>query len=1220
MANVIRQDVVEVSFKIDDTPLSKLNKEMDGLASNAEGNLGKDTFKGLANSAKTASSDVKGLANNTKTAGGKVKELAKTSMEKLKSGLASVKTKLTEIAKKAGTAAYNGLKKIAGISFKALAAGIGAAAVGVGTLVAKSVSAFADYEQLVGGVDTLFKGSSKTVQQYADNAYKTAGLSANQYMETVTSFSAAMINSVGGDTAKAAKLSDMALTDMSDNANKMGTSMETVIGTYQSLSRGNYAMLDNLKLGYGGTKEELERLIKTAASTDLGKEMGVKEGVTDFANIAKAIHVVQSEMDITGTTAKEASGTISGSFAAVKATWANLMPALIKGGDSFDQCVDNLVSSVETFGKNIMPAIEKALSGVGTLIEKLAPTLAEKLPSIISTLLPPLIKAAGSLIGSLVANLPSIVSSLIPAIKEAGTQIVKALYEGFTGKEMSKDTFSGIEKAIDGVLKVAKVAVPVIGGLVLAFKGFNKIKAGAAAVKKVAGGIGSIASKVTGGLAPKISGVGDSIQKTGTKSKISSKNMLATAKSFMMLGAGVLMVAAGFGILAFSAIALANAGGLAIGVMFGLVVALAGLGFGMAVLLKSISSIGSKAMPAATAMLMLGGAVILIAAGFALLAYTAISLANAGGAAIAVFAGMVVAMALLAVGAAALGTALTAGAVGFIAFGAAVLMVGAGFALIGVSAMLAATALSIVAGILPQITTYGLSGALAITALGGSLIVFALGAALAGVAAIVLGAGLLVATVGIAAMALSTMLLVASFAMLTALMLPLVATSMLLGTSFLLVSTTMMLLSAMSLLMATSMLLLSTAMLMVTPMTLLFTAALLPLSAAMLVLSPTVLIFTAAMTALSAIFMLLAPMALMFSAAIVLLKPAFSSLSKSVPKFAKALSPLAGQFTKLIIPIGLLVAALLPLSAEFAALAVAATALLASVAGLTTTTMMLSMLFMRISAMTTIMVTTFNVLGTAAVALAAKMPALATALMAMVAPLTVMTPQFVRFASSAMTATTATVAMTAALMQLSAATTMTASSYVNMESVIRSSSQRILTTIKGMLKQIVSAIKSTNLTSVGTQMMNGLIIGINSKKAAAVAAARSIATAMNKEFDKIQDIHSPSGVWEQKGIYMPQGLINGVEKMIPAVRKTTQKAAEVAIPYSNGYSAERSTSYTSNRSSNAEYNSYAPVFNFNISGNGDTRATARAVKKAAKEAVHEMFESMNRRTPQLVEI
>ena len=1122
--NVIRQDIIQFEIDADLKDLMAMSKEIDDLKSDLTGGLGDDTFDDLKKDAKATRKEMGLMDNETDKVKSSFKGFKGISLTSLKNGLTKIKDKLVEIGKKAGSVAYTALKKIAGISFKALAVGIGGAATAIGGLVAKSTQAFADYEQLKGGVETLFKGSAGTVKNYANEAYLTAGISANKYMDTVTSFSASLISSCGGDTAKAAELANTAITDMSDNANKMGTDMDSLIQTYQSLAKGNFAMLDNLKLGYGGTKTELQRLIKDAAKYD----KSVDANSMSYANIVKAIHAVQKEMDIMGTTQKEASTTVTGSLNSMKAAWGNLLTA-IGSGENLDQCFDNMIKSAEVFGENLMPVVERALEGMGKVVEKLSPIIAEKLPSILSNCLPPLLKAAGTLIGALVKELPSIIKALIPAVKEAALEIVKALYEALTGKEMNADAFKNVEKTLDKLFSAMKIGVPVVLGLVGAFKLFNVVKTVGTWVSSFAKGIGTIAQKVSGGLAEKLPKVADGMGKTGKSAKTSSANMLAAAKSFMMIGAAVLMVAVGFGILAFSAISLANAGGAAIATMFGLVVALAALGFGMAVLLKSISSIGKKAIPAATAMIMLGAAVILIAAGFALLAFTAITLANAGGAAIAVFAGLVVAMALLAVGAALLGTALTAGAVGFIAFGAAIALVGVGFMLVGVGAVLAANALSIIAGILPQITQYGLMGALSITALGASLTIFALGAALAGASALILGAGLLV-------VAASLLVVTVSFALLTAIMLPLTALMLAFGVSLLAVSAMMLLISATSMLLSTSFLMLTMSMMLLTPLLLMFSVALLPLSATLLVLTPVIVLFTATVAALMAVFVILSPLAMLFSASMVAVAASMAMLAVATPIVKSALKGLPKTITGMIAPVGLLAVALAPLSKEFTKLAKASS----------TTSK------------------AFAVIVVAITAASAGMMRFATVIQSVVG-------------------------------------------------VVKVASTQMVTIFVQALQKMVMAAKSTNLMSAGSQMMNGLINGMNSRKAAAISTARSIAQAINKEYAKVQKIKSPSRVWDEFGGFQIQGDINGMKAKMPELKETVRDVGEMSMPYSD-YTPENSTSYSSSRQS--EYNSYSPQFNLTISGTNDDRAMERKVKRWITEAMRDMLDDLDAKTPQ----
>lgn len=316
---------------------------------------------------------------------------------------------------------------------KGLAVASAAAATATVALVKGAVESYASYEQLIGGVETLFKDSAGVVEQYANNAYKTAGMSANQYMETVTSFSASLLQSLGGDTEAAAKKADLAITDMADNANKMGSSMESVENAYKGFAKQNYTMLDNLKLGYGGTKAEMERLL-----ADAEKLSGVKYDISSYSDIIDAIHVVQTEMGITGTTAKEASSTIEGSLNSMKAAWANVVTGIADENADFDTLISNLVDSVGTFADNIIPRITQALKGVGTLIEKLAPVIAEQLPGLIEAILPPLLDAVAGLVTSLIQALPDLISTIITAISDfinsdSLPTLIQALIDGILG-------------------------------------------------------------------------------------------------------------------------------------------------------------------------------------------------------------------------------------------------------------------------------------------------------------------------------------------------------------------------------------------------------------------------------------------------------------------------------------------------------------------------------------------------------------------------------------------------------------------------------------------------------------------------------------------------------------------------------------------------------------------------------------------------------------------
>lgn len=336
-------------------------------------------------------------------------------------GQAETEDGLDSVAGKASGVGQALLKGI-GTFAKWGAAAATAAATATAALVKSAVTAYSDYEQLVGGVETLFKDSASEVQKYAANAYQTAGKSANEYMETVTGFSASLLQSLDGDTKAAAEKANVAITDMSDNVNKMGTSMESIQNAYQGFAKQNYTMLDNLKLGYGGTKEEMQRLLE-----DAEKLSGQKFDLSSYADIVDAIHVVQTEMGITGTTAKEAATTIHGSVNMTKAAWQNLVVGIADDTQDFDVLVNNFVDSVTTAGENILPRVEIALKGVGTLVEKLAPVIAKTVPNIVSTTLPSMIKAGTSMIRALLDGLLKAVPELIPCFKNIVNQLISVI-------------------------------------------------------------------------------------------------------------------------------------------------------------------------------------------------------------------------------------------------------------------------------------------------------------------------------------------------------------------------------------------------------------------------------------------------------------------------------------------------------------------------------------------------------------------------------------------------------------------------------------------------------------------------------------------------------------------------------------------------------------------------------------------------------------------------
>ena len=422
-----------------------------------------------------------------------------------------------ELFKLFGTIALNGVEethsaldgvteKASGIGSK-IASGVGTVAKTVGTAAVAAATAattavvsigkaavqsYADYEQLVGGVETLFGAGGKSVEEYAEslgksvdevqdkydslmraqettltnaaNAYKTAGLSQNEYMETVTSFSASLIQSLEGDTEAAAKVADMAITDMADNANKMGTDMASIQNAYQGFAKQNYTMLDNLKLGYGGTKTEMERLIADANRVKEANGEMADLSIESFADVTEAIHIIQDEMGITGTTADEAASTISGSLASAKAAWQNLLTGFADGNQDLSVLMKNFTDSAITATKNIVPRIAEALSGISEALPMVIEVIATELPGIIESLLPGLVDGAMALVSGLVQILPSLVEMvfvdlpylLSNALYNSTNPVVSSLGSIFLDigelwREVLQPAVSGVGEALGGL-------------------------------------------------------------------------------------------------------------------------------------------------------------------------------------------------------------------------------------------------------------------------------------------------------------------------------------------------------------------------------------------------------------------------------------------------------------------------------------------------------------------------------------------------------------------------------------------------------------------------------------------------------------------------------------------------------------------------------------------------------------------------------------------------
>lgn len=335
-----------------------------------------------------------------------------------------------------------------------------------------AVKGFAEYEQLVGGVDTLFKDASDVVQKNADIAFKTAQISANDYMQTVTSFSASLIQSLGGDTKKAAQVADKAVIDMADNANKMGTDMSMIQNAYQGFAKQNFMMLDNLKLGYGGTRTEMQRLLKDAEAIS-----GIHYDISSFSDMVEAIHVVQQNLGITGTSAEEASKTIQGSLNSMKSAWSNLVVGLANDQADFNKLMGQFVDSAGTFLQNVIPVIQATLPKIADLVSQLAPLIIQMLPGLIQSLLPPFINVVTQIAIVLIREAPRILTmilngflnalpDIITALVEALPQIITAIIDFLTNPD-------NIQMLIDAAVQLFMalvMAVPqILGGLIQAF-------------------------------------------------------------------------------------------------------------------------------------------------------------------------------------------------------------------------------------------------------------------------------------------------------------------------------------------------------------------------------------------------------------------------------------------------------------------------------------------------------------------------------------------------------------------------------------------------------------------------------------------------------------------------------------------------------------------------------------------------------------------------------
>jgi phage-related protein len=398
----------------------------------------------------------------------------KKQLNELETGVENVGDAMDGVGQK--TSVFGDVLK-ANLLGSAIVSGIKAVASGIKSLISGAIEGYGEYEQLVGGVETLFGSSADTVIKNAENAYKTAGLSANAYMETVTSFSASLLQSMGNDTEAAAKKADLALTDMSDNANKMGTDMQSIQNAYQGFAKQNYTMLDNLKLGYGGTKEEMQRLIDDANALNAAQGNYTNYSIESYADIVDAIHTVQTEMGITGTTALEASTTVEGSISSMKAAYQNFVTGLGDQNADIGALTEELIQSAGNVAKNVLPVIESVVKNIAETVREQGPDMITRFVAYATEKLPEVLKLGIQLIVSLVKglaqNLPellrgtlalvdTIISTFLdslPDIIEVGKDIVRGLWEGikamasWIGEKVS-GFVGGLVDGVKGVLGI----------------------------------------------------------------------------------------------------------------------------------------------------------------------------------------------------------------------------------------------------------------------------------------------------------------------------------------------------------------------------------------------------------------------------------------------------------------------------------------------------------------------------------------------------------------------------------------------------------------------------------------------------------------------------------------------------------------------------------------------------------------------------------------------
>lgn len=458
-----------------------------------------------------------------------------------------------------------GFGKGMALAGKATVAAVGAAATAVGALTKKSVDAYAEYEQLSGGVKKLFgEDAAAELMKYANDAYKTAGMSANQYMEQATSFSAALINSLDGDFSAAAKQTDVAMKAISDNFNTFGGDIQNVQNAFQGFAKQQYNMLDNLKLGYGGTKGEMQRLIDDANKWAEENHKAANLSIDSFSDVVTAIDYIQQKQGIAGTTAAEAAKTIEGSLNMTKAAWENLVTAFSNPDADIGAAIDNLVVAIvgdkngEGLLNQLIPAVQRAVEGIGTFLQAAVPMLAQQLPSMIQTFLPVAIDAIVTLVTSIAAALPDIISTLVELMPEIVEKIVNGLTDAISkavpilikeAPRLIKALATGLSRSLGVLLGAAKKMLNSLLNAVrsgLTSAGQKALALAKQIPQKIKAGLGSLASAgsaliegLWGGIKAKFNSVVSRVKALAASLPAAVKKVLGIAspsKVFMEVG------------------------------------------------------------------------------------------------------------------------------------------------------------------------------------------------------------------------------------------------------------------------------------------------------------------------------------------------------------------------------------------------------------------------------------------------------------------------------------------------------------------------------------------------------------------------------------------------------------------------------------------------------------------------------------------------------------